>query len=188
MRRRVGANAISLAGMVAALLAGLLLWSTARFPGTATAAWLLAALLIQLRLVANMLDGMVAIGGGTASKLGELYNELPDRVSDTAVLIGLGVAAGGDLLLGCPAALGAMATAYVRAVGQAAGAGADFGGPMAKPHRMMLVTLCALYAAIAGPVVGGVDLPAVVLAVILTGTVLTAMLRLRRVARALSRR
>ena len=76
VNRKVTPNAISLAGMVAGLLAGAALWSTARSPETATAAWLIAALLIELRLVANMLDGMVAIGGGTASKLGELYTNL----------------------------------------------------------------------------------------------------------------
>ena len=72
VRRGAGANAISLSGMAAGVLAGLALWSTAILPGAAVALWLAAALLIQLRLVANMLDGMVAIGSGTASKLGEL--------------------------------------------------------------------------------------------------------------------
>src|SRR5260221_2843176 len=182
VRRHVSPNSISLAGMAAGLLAGAALWSTAQYPATATAAWLVAALLIQLRLVANMLDGMVAIGGGTASRLGELYNELPDRVSDAAVLVGLGYAAGGEVTLGYVAALGAMATAYVRAVGQAAGAGAAFGGPMAKPHRMQGVAPCA----VARPFVGaGVGLPSVALGVVVAGTVLTVLLRLRRIALAL---
>jgi phosphatidylglycerophosphate synthase len=182
VRRNVSPNAISLAGMAAGLLAGAALWSTARHPDTATAAWLVAALLIELRLVANMLDGMVAIGGGTASRLGELYNELPDRVSDAAVLVGLGYAGGGDVTLGYLAALGAIATAYVRAVGQAAGAGAAFGGPMAKQHRMQVVALCA----VVGPFVGaGVGLPSIALGVIVAGTVLTVLLRLRRIALAL---
>jgi phosphatidylglycerophosphate synthase len=189
VRRHVDPNAISLAGMVAGLLAGAALWSTARYPETATAAWLIAALLIELRLVANMLDGMVAIGGGTASKLGELYNDLPDRVSDAAVLIGLGYAAGGEPTLGYLAALGAIATAYVRAVGQVAGVGATFGGPMAKQHRMQVVTLCALYGAVAGPFVGTeLGLPSLALGIIIAGTFLTVILRLRRIAQALRRR
>ena len=189
VRRNVSPNAISLAGMAAGLLAGAALWSTTRYPEIATEAWLVAALLTQLRLVANMLDGMVAIGGGTASRLGELYNELPDRVSDAAVLVGLGYAAGGEVTLGYLAALGAIATAYVRAVGQAAGAGAAFGGPMAKQHRMQVVTLCALYCVVAGPFVGaGVGLPSLALGLIVVGTILTVLLRLRRIARALGRR
>ena len=54
--------------------------------------WLIAALGAQLRLTANMLDGMVALVSARASKIGELYNEVRDRVSDAAVFIGAGYA------------------------------------------------------------------------------------------------
>jgi len=54
--------------------------------------WLVAAGGAQLRLTGNMLDGMVALASGRASKVGELYNEIPDRVSDAAVFIGAGFA------------------------------------------------------------------------------------------------
>lgn len=54
--------------------------------------WLIAALGAQLRLTANMLDGMVALASRRDSKVGELYNEIPDRVSDAAVSIGAGYA------------------------------------------------------------------------------------------------
>ena len=54
--------------------------------------WLVAALGAQLRLTANMLDGMVALASCRDSKVGELYNEVPDRVSDAAVFIGVGYA------------------------------------------------------------------------------------------------
>jgi phosphatidylglycerophosphate synthase len=39
-----------------------------------------------------MLDGMVALASCRDSKVGELYNEVPDRVSDAAVFIGVGYA------------------------------------------------------------------------------------------------
>ena len=42
--------------------------------------FLVAAVCVQLRLLANLLDGMVAVGSGQASRIGELYNEVPDRV------------------------------------------------------------------------------------------------------------
>ena len=61
--------------------------------------WLLAALGAQLRLTANMLDGMVALVSACASKVGELYNEVRDRVSDAAVFIGAGYAWGETLRL-----------------------------------------------------------------------------------------
>jgi phosphatidylglycerophosphate synthase len=82
-----------------------------RWPGAAPPLWLAGALLTQLRLLANLLDGMVAIGRGIAiaSPAGELFNEVPDRVSDSAVFLRLGVA-GGNLTLGLAATLAAMAT------------------------------------------------------------------------------
>jgi len=107
-----------------------------------------AALFCQLRLLANMMDGMVAVEAGKASKDGMIWNELPDRLADIFILVGAGygVAAIGltDASLGWAAAVAAVMTAYVREVGRAAGAPADFSGPMAKPHRMFVMTVAAL--------------------------------------------
>jgi phosphatidylglycerophosphate synthase len=173
--RGASADGISLAGMAAGLLAGLALAATA-WVATDWPFWLLGALLIQLRLLANMLDGMVAAGRGIASPAGELFNEVPDRVSDTAALIGLGHAVD-QLTLGCGAALAAMLTAYVRAVGKAAGAPSDFRGPMAKPQRMFLATVVALLCALL-PAGWTAGLPALALWVILAGSLVTAWRRL----------
>lgn len=178
--RGASPNGISVAGMIAGLAAGLAFAATAWLPDAAWAPWLAGALLVQARLMANLLDGMVAIGRGVASPVGELFNEVPDRVSDTAILIGLGVAAG-SLALGLAAALAAMLTAYIRTTARAAGAPSDFGGPMAKQHRMALATGLAVWCAV---------LPSAwvvwaVLAVITAGSLLTAWLRLSRAAVAL---
>jgi phosphatidylglycerophosphate synthase len=105
-----------------------------------------------------------------------LFNEVPDRVSDTAVFLGLGVAAGSPAL-GLAAALAAMATAYVRAVGKAAGAPSDFRGPMAKQHRMALVTALGAACALL-PLAWTAMLPALALWVITVGSLLTAWRRL----------
>jgi phosphatidylglycerophosphate synthase len=144
--RHVSPNAISVAGMVAGIAAGACFAATGFVPqGSAQrAVWLAAAAGIQLRLLANMLDGMVAIASHRASPLGELYNELPDRVSDAAIIIGAGYSEGGIPWLGYVAACIAIFTAYVRAVGKAAGASNLFAGPMAKPHRMFVLTVIAL--------------------------------------------
>src|ERR1043166_10194144 len=92
--------------------------------------WLAVAVLVQRRLTANMLDGMVALDSGRASRVGELYNEVPDRVSDAAVFIGAGFAFGGNVTLGYAAAILSIFTAYVRAAGKIAGAQNEFCGPM----------------------------------------------------------
>jgi hypothetical protein len=44
----------------------------------------------------------------------------------------------------------AVMTAYVREIGKSAGAPVDFGGPMAKPHRMFVMTLAALLSLVEG--------------------------------------
>ena len=109
-------------------------------------ALVLAAVCVQLRLLCNLLDGMVAIEGGKRSPVGALYNEFPDRIADSLLLVALGYAA---LLpwLGWLAALLAALTAYVRATGAALGFAQDFRGPMAKPHRMAVLTLACLVGA-----------------------------------------
>ena len=146
--------------------------------------------MIQLRLQCNLYDGMVAIATGRASPVGELYNDVPDRISDSALLIGAGYATGGNVALGYAAALAAMFTAYVRAVGKAGGAKQEFGGPMAKQHRMALLTIMAILCAIF-PQIREIPseipnaLPAYVLAVIMGGSVITAWIRLSRIARQL---
>lgn len=178
-------NGISLAGMGCGLAAGLAFAATAWMPGLAWPWWLLGAALVQARLLANLFDGMVAIGRGVASPVGELFNEVPDRVSDTAVLVGLGVAAG-SVALGLAAALAAMATAYVRTTARAAGAPMDFAGPMAKQQRMALVTGLGLWCALLPAAwSGGAWAPWGVLVGITLGSLATAWRRLLRAAAAL---
>ena len=99
---------------------------------------------IQLRLLCNLLDGMVAIEGGKKSKLGVLYNEVPDRVADSLFLVALGYEIDTPWL-GWLAALAASVTAYIRVLGGTFGLAQDFRGPLAKQHRMFVMTLgCVL--------------------------------------------
>ena len=181
--RGASANGISLAGMAAAILAGLCLATVAWWPPAARPFWLLAALFVQLRLIANMLDGMVAIGRGIASRAGEPYHEVPARVSDTAVFVGLGIAAG-NVALGWAAALAAVFAAYVRAAGKAAGAPNDFRGPGAKQHRMAVVTALAVWCALT-PAAWSAGLPVIALWLVIALSLITAWLRLVGIWRAL---
>jgi phosphatidylglycerophosphate synthase len=98
-----------------------------------------APLLCYVRLWFNMLDGMVALASGKASARGEIFNEMPDRISD--VLIFAGVAHSGFChpLLGYWAAIGALMTAYVGTLGQAVAGRREFGGMMSKPFRMVML-------------------------------------------------
>lgn len=144
-RAGVAPNVISVSSFVFASLAGaLLMWTAWLAPGSlgARAAWVGAGALVAIRLVANVLDGLVAIEYHRRSPLGGLLNELPDRFSDAVILIGLGYAAGGRVELGYGAATVAVIVAYLRELGRRLGSRNHFVGPMAKPHRMYLVIAC----------------------------------------------
>lgn len=106
---------------------------------------------IQLRLLCNMMDGMLATEGGRGDRLGALYNELPDRLSDVLIIVAAGYGYSNEVIgpmsapaLGWFGALLAVSTAYVRAFGAALGCGECYLGPMAKPHRMALLTALIL--------------------------------------------
>jgi phosphatidylglycerophosphate synthase len=188
--RNVSPNAISIAGMCACIVAGIALAATSTTDYRIL--WLIAALGAQLRLIANMLDGMVAIASRRTSKTGELYNEVPDRISDAAVFIGAGFAWGGNVTLGYIATILAIFTAYVRAAGKIAGAPNEFCGPMAKQHRMLVVTLICVYAAItprSWQVItfndSQIGLMTLGLVVIAAGCLITVIRRVARIAHAL---
>ena len=135
---------------------------------------------------------MVALASGRSSKVGELYNEVPDRISDAAVFIGAGFAWGGNIALGYIATILAVFTAYVRAAGKIAGAPNEFCGPMAKQHRMLVVTLICLYSAVtprSWQVItlgdSQIGLVTLGLVVIVIGCVITVIHRLSRIAHVL---
>ena len=187
IRQRISPNAISILGMSAAIVAGIALAATA-FPGFHRAGFMVALLGLGIRALGNMLDGMVAVGSGRASAVGELYNEIPDRISDAALLVGLGFAAGSSPILGFTAALAAVFVAYVRAQGKACGAHHEFCGPMGKPARMLVVALVCAWAALAPlqwQALNGLSIPALALIVIIAGCMLTVVRRLNRIAAAL---
>lgn len=186
----MSANRISVMGMLCCIAAGVALAGTA-WVNTGWAEhglWLAAAILIQLRLLANMLDGMVALESGQASPVGELFNEVPDRISDAAVLIGLGYALHSSPVPGYVATILAILTAYIRVQARLAGAPADFRGPMAKQHRMFVVTLLALLMTILPmawrPVIADdhQGLPVLSLLIIIVGSAVTGVRRLATAA------
>lgn len=141
-RSRLTPNQISMLSVLFALAGA---WALLALPGAAGA--LACALAIGLRLLCNLFDGMVAVEGGKGTPTGVLYNELPDRLADSLFLVALGYAIALPWL-GWLAALLAALTAYIRALGGALGQAQDFRGPMAKPHRMWLLGVALVLAAL----------------------------------------
>jgi phosphatidylglycerophosphate synthase len=138
VRSSITPNQISAFSVVFGVAGGLMLVGS-KHP----TALLGAALCIQGRLLCNMLDGMVAVDGGKQTPTGALYNELPDRITDSTFIVGMGYGSGVPWL-GWLGALLAALTAYVRVMGGALGLAQDFGGIMAKPKRMAVLTVACL--------------------------------------------
>lgn len=145
----ISPNTISVLGFIAAAVAGVLWGLTGTLPALARVFWLGGIFFVLLRILANTLDGMVAVEWGKASRVGLLYNDVPDRLSDTALLVGMGYASGGDPMLGISAAGIAVFVSYARLIGRVAGAPSDFCGPMDKGGRMITLMLAALFMGLA---------------------------------------
>ncbi len=185
VRLGISPNAISVVSVLFAGIGavGLIATSYVESDSLRRLCWLVAAFGIQLRLIANLLDGMVAVEGGRASATGPLYNEVPDRLSDPLLLIAAGYAVHADPIAGWAAASTALMVAYVRAIAASIGAGQIFLGPMAKPQRMALLTLVCTGGVIlpdAWMSVSGVGVMRIALWVIVVGGVITVIRRLRR--------
>ena len=185
-RAGVRPNAVSLASVVFALAAcGAFYIVSDVGSGLGAVALLLAAAAIQLRLLCNMLDGMLAVEEGFKTTTGDIYNDLPDRVADVLILVGAGYSIryiGGGSTLGWAAAVAAVFTAYVRTLGGSLGVTQPFIGPMAKQHRMFALTIAALVSAV--ETMAGLPPRAmrIGLAVIVAGSIVTACRRTLRIA------
>ncbi|RAX42990.1 CDP-alcohol phosphatidyltransferase family protein [Rhizobium tropici] len=179
-------NRISQASMLMAALAGASFWlsGAADSLGMRVALLILATLFCQLRLLCNLLDGMVAVEGGKGEADGPFWNEFPDRIADILIFagIGYGIAMPG---LGWAAGAFAVLTAYVRELGRAAGNPSNFGGPMAKQHRMAVTTAAALLSIVEALWSGGSWVLTIALWIIAIGSAVTVWRRSRNLIRQL---
>lgn len=192
VRCHIHPNLVSLSSIVAAAGAGVCFWQSGNWP------WLLlpAAGLCYLRLWINMLDGMVALASGKASRLGEVFNELPDRLSDIIIFAGVAHSGLCQPLLGYWVIIAALLVAYIGTFGQALGVGRQFGGIMSKPWRMVLLHVGAwiallvawlgsqqkdgdLPSALSAPIWQGLTILDWTLVLILLGCLQTMWVRLR---------
>jgi phosphatidylglycerophosphate synthase len=139
VRQGISPDAISYLSIVAAVIAAICFWESGVRP------WLLiiAPLFCYLRLWFNMLDGLVAFATGTASRRGEILNDLPDRVSDIVIFVGVAHSGWMNPFIGYWAAILAVLTSYVGLFGQALGVQRQFGGVMSKPWRMVALHIGA---------------------------------------------
>jgi phosphatidylglycerophosphate synthase len=81
-------NQMSAASVVAAVLGAVAYGGAVVAPSAGAAYLVAAATFIQWRLLANLLDGLMAVEEGKRTPTGVLYNEFPDRIADTVLLAG----------------------------------------------------------------------------------------------------
>lgn len=178
---KVRPNQISVIGIGFSLCGGACLLVP---PGSFRAGFFfLAAVFVQLRLLCNMMDGLVAVEGGLKSNYGDLYNEIPDRIEDSIFLVCAGYAAHWPSL-GWACAVLAVFTAYLRAFGGSLGQAQDFCGPMAKPHRMFFLTVGCLLETVAHLLGKPVPALLIVLWIIVLGAIVTSVRRILHTAKA----
>ncbi len=185
VKSNISPNQISLLSILPALAGAWILACRA----SPLSPWLLVlvVLCIQLRLLANMLDGMVAIEGGKQSKVGILYNEIPDRVADSLFIVALGYAIALPWL-GWLGALLAAKTAYIRVLGGANGLAQSFSGPMAKQHRMFVMSLGCLLSAAELYFNGSLNILVITAYVIAIGAGITCITRTLAIAKQLKQK
>lgn len=171
-------NQISLVSIVCGALAGAAFYA---FSGAHNGWWLLlAAVFIQLRLLCNLLDGLVAVEGGKGTASGELFNDIPDRIADVFIFVGAGYAVSSfsvGVTLGWTAAVLSVLTAYVRVLGTALGAPTSFAGPMAKQHRMAVLTAACVFTALESWLFGSFYMLLSALVIVALGALLTCFRR-----------
>ena len=109
LRCNLHPDAISYFSILAAAAAAVCFWQSGKNPW-----WLVPGpLFCYARLWCNMLDGMVALASGKASRRGEILNDLPDRISDVLIFAGVAHSGLNAVVSGYWAAIFALFTAYV---------------------------------------------------------------------------
>lgn len=172
-------NAVSMISIFFAVIgAGILLVSKSPI------ALIFVVVMIQARLICNLLDGMVAIEGGKKTPVGAMYNEIPDRFADSFLIIALGYAIGIEWL-GWAGALMAMFTAYIRLLGGSLGLAQDFRGPMAKQHRMAVMSVACIAGAVEGLMFSTNYALVIAVWIIFLGSFITVFTRMSAIANAL---
>ncbi len=142
--KNISPNSISILSIVFSLISLLAFYLDCYNQINHLSAMIIAIIGIQGRLVMNLLDGMVAIEYNKKSLVGGLYNEVPDRISDSFIIFGSGLLVskyqfGMDLAY--LAIILSAFTAYIRTLGASLNCPHFFSGPMAKQHRMALITI-----------------------------------------------
>lgn len=107
---------------------------------------------VLLRLLFNLMDGQVARGLGVADRLGEVKNELGDRLADALIFVALALHPATNTGLGAVALALVLCASFVGVLSKATGGPRLYLGVMGKGDRMVALALLALWAGWQGDV------------------------------------
>lgn len=179
-------NQISVLSVVFGLASG----ATYAYVGTNLGLFL-GALFIQLRLICNLMDGMVAVEHEKKTKSGDVYNDVPDRFADFFIIVGFGYSLSSmqyAVEMAYIAAAFAIMTAYIRVLGASLKTEHYFMGPMAKQHRMALITISSLIQIALNDSGLAIPLTYYALMLLTVGTIITCLRRLVKIINVIEER
>ncbi len=98
-----------------------------------------------LRTACNAIDGMVARGLHLSSQMGEVINELLDRISDASVFVALAISNHGNSNLALISTVLLLLNSYVGILGKSAGGSRIYAGVLGKADRMLLLGVAGIF-------------------------------------------
>lgn len=114
-------------------------------------AWLwLVPPCVLLRLLFNLMDGLVAREQGLADAWGEVKNEFGDRLADSAIFLGLAFGDYADTRLAALVIALVLCVSYLGLLGKALGGARLYSGVFGKGDRMISLALFTFF-----PIFGG---------------------------------
>ncbi|MEI6477456.1 MAG: CDP-alcohol phosphatidyltransferase family protein [bacterium] len=146
VRGKVHPTTINIIGLAISLLAGIALYYSGQY---ALLLWYIPVAGF-VRTACNALDGLVSRELGEASAFGEVLNEFIDRISDSAIFLGVTFSALADMRLGIVTLVVILLNSYLSIVSKAAGGSRQYGGIMGKADRMIYLGIAAVAVAVSG--------------------------------------
>ncbi len=142
---RVNPDAVSWAGLVAAVGAGISFF----LGGSGLLG--LALVLLLANAYFDALDGKIAKLAGTASARGDFLDHVLDRYADVFLIGGVAFSAYCRLWVGTLALLGVLLTSYMGTQAQAVGQGRRYAGLLGRADRLVLLFIGCLLQLIVSP-------------------------------------
>lgn len=133
----VNPNMISWAGLLLALLCGILLYLSYDYH----ILLIIGAFVVLISGYFDALDGKVAKLAGKASKRGDFLDHVFDRYADVFMIGGVALSAWCNPIIGALALVGVLLTSYMGTQAQAVGAPRLYAGLLGRADRVVLSTI-----------------------------------------------